>query len=104
LPPLWRELPDAPLPEARTHPRTRFLLFLLKGYAYLSLRLGDDTEARDALAKLRALDPEDAVGGAVLEAVRVRALVGDDPEAGPALAVTGAAAWAHAARGGAAPV
>ncbi len=81
LPPVWRDVPEAPLPEARTNARTRFYLFLLKGYAYLSLRLDDDVEARDALAKLRALDPDDRVGGALLETVRVRALVGDDPYA-----------------------
>ena len=105
LPPLWRDVPDTPLPEAATHPRSRFYLFLLKGYAYLSLRLDDGLEARDALAKLRALDPDDAVGGSLLEAVRVRALVGSDPNEPPAVAegqssyFRGAAAWAQAARG-----
>ena len=77
LPPLWRDVPPVPLPEARTDARSRFYLFLLKGYAYLSLRMDDGNEARDALVKLRALDPEDAVGGSLLEAVRVRALVGE---------------------------
>ncbi|MEN9890452.1 MAG: hypothetical protein RLY78_747, partial [Pseudomonadota bacterium] len=60
LPALWREVPPLPLAEARTDARSRFYLFTLKGYAYLSLRLGDDDEARDALAVLAALDPEDA--------------------------------------------
>jgi hypothetical protein len=85
LPALWRELPDRPIAsmvadpqvDVRTDARVRFHLFLLKGYAYLSLRLGDEVEARDALAKLAALDPQDFVGHRVLEAVRVRALVGD---------------------------
>lgn len=80
LPVLWRQVPAQPLPDTRTDARTRFYLFLLKGYAYLSLRLGDDTEARDALALLRALDPQDHVGAAVLETVRVRALVGDEDD------------------------
>lgn len=98
LPVVWRAVPEQPLPGARTDARTRFYLFTLKGYAYLSLRLDDGIEARDALAKLRALDPDDRVGGALLEAVRVRALVGDapddeHPEAPPAF---GAAAWARA--------
>lgn len=101
LPPVWRAVPEQPLPGARADARTRFYLFTLKGYAYLSLRLDDGVEARDALAKLRALDPDDRVGGALLEAVRVRALVGDPldepdgggPEAPPAF---GAAAWARA--------
>jgi hypothetical protein len=102
LPELWREVPQVALAGARTDARTRFYLFVLKGYAYLSLRLDDAVEARDALVLLRALDPEDRVGGALLEAVRVRALVGEDPNAAaegdaayqPAF---GAAAWARAA-------
>jgi len=103
LPPVWREVPNLPLPEARTDARSRFYLFLLKGYAYLSLRMDDGIEARDALVKLRALDPDDAVGGSLLEAVRVRALVGDDTadrqsEPGPTY-FTGAAAWDRATRG-----
>ena len=78
LPTVWREVPRQPLPEAWTNARTRFYLFALKGYAYLSLRLDDPVEARDALSLLRALDPDDRVGGQLLEDVRVRALVGDD--------------------------
>mgnify|MGYP000323005963 CR=1 FL=1 len=35
------------LPGAKTDARTRFYLFVLKGYAYLSLRLDDPIEARD---------------------------------------------------------
>lgn len=72
LPMLWRQVPAQPLAGARFDPATRFFLFSLKGYAYLSLRLGDATEARDALALLCALDPEDRVGGALLETVRLR--------------------------------
>jgi len=102
LPVAWRDVPRRALPNARTDARTRFYLFLLKGYAYLSLRLGDDTEARDALSLLAALDPDDRVGGSVIEAVRVRALVGaEDLEDTRALPfATGAAAWARARRGG----
>jgi hypothetical protein len=74
LPELWRELPRSALPGARHDPGTRFYLFALKGLAYLSLRLGDGSEARDALALLRALDPEDRIGAALLEGVRQRAL------------------------------
>lgn len=101
LPVLWREVPARPLPDAMTDARTRFYLFTLKGYAYLSLRLDDGNEARDALALLRQLDPDDRVGGALLEAVRVRALVGpladDDHRNDEAYApVFGAAAWAYA--------
>lgn len=103
LPLLWREVPDRPLPGAAGDPATRFYLWVLKGYAYLSLRLGEPEEARDALAKLRVLDPEDRVGAALLEAVRQRrkrdAGAGDEDE-GPALPVFGAAAWARVAETG----
>lgn len=97
LPPHWRDAPEVPLPNAATDPRTRFYLFLLKGYAYLSLRLDDAGEARDALAKLYRLDPDDKVGGSLVEAARVRALVGSDPDHDPdELPATGALAWARA--------
>lgn len=98
LPQVWRQVPPAPLQGARDDARTRFYLFALKGHAYLSLRLHDLAEARDALALLRALDPHDHVGAALLEAVRRRAVAGldddpaGDPDDGPA---TGAAAWAR---------
>lgn len=101
LPPVWRELPARPLPGARDAAAVRFLLFALKGLAYLSLRLGDEPEARDALRLLRALDPEDHVGAALLEQVRQRSLrrTDDDADAdadtdGPADLPRGAAAWA----------
>jgi len=102
LPSIWRDVPAQPLPGARHDPGTRFCLFALKGLAYLSLRLGDASEAREALALLRALDPDDRVGGALIEAVRQRAEARDqfpadadadaDPE-GDALH-TGPLAWA----------
>jgi hypothetical protein len=110
-------VPERPLPGANDDVTTRFYLWVLKGYAYLSMRLDDPVEARDALAKLRALDPDDRVGGALLEAVRQRherslartqlrdALGVDIPldqglddsgdDEGPALPVFGAAAWAR---------
>lgn len=99
LPLAWREVPPQPLAGAADDARVRFYLFTLKGYAYLSLRLDDPVEVRDALALLRQLDPDDKVGGALIEAVRQRALVGDpEGEDGAALPdVTGAAAWARLA-------
>jgi hypothetical protein len=99
LPVVWREVPKLPLAGARHDARTRFYLFVLKGYAYLSLRLDDPVEARDALALLRALDPDDRVGAAVLEAVRVRALVPPDDDTPFVGTATGAAAWARSAAG-----
>lgn len=101
LPAVWREAPRRALPGASDDPRTRFYLFTLKGYAYLSLRLHDAREARDALALLRALDPEDCVGAALLEGVRRRALAAAarhadaDDEPMPYVPATGAAAWAR---------
>lgn len=112
LPLLWRDVPEAALPGAHEDAAARFYLFALKGYAYLSLRLGDGGEAGAALAKLRHLDPQDCVGAALLEAVRLRGErgegdgdgehEGDDSDSdgadGPALPVFGAAAWARVAR------
>jgi hypothetical protein len=100
LPAVWREVPATPLPGARFDAGTRFYLFALKGLAYLSLRLGDAAEARDALALLRALDPDDRVGGALVEGVRLRALAhGDgDGDLDDTAAVTlhnGPQAWAR---------
>jgi len=101
LPLNWREVPRRALGDARHDPSLRFYLFTLKGYAYLSLRLGDDREAAAALALLRDLDPNDCVGGALLEDVRQRraraaAGQGDEDEDLPApAAVFGAAAWAR---------
>lgn len=98
LPPLWREVPRQPLADARHDPRTRFYLFALKGYAYLSLRLHELREAGEVLALLRALDPQDSVGAAVLESVRQRASSeSDDDEPQPYVQATGAAAWARLA-------
>jgi hypothetical protein len=109
LPVLWRELPRTALHSQlglereapRTDARLRFYLFTLKGYAYLSLRLDDLAEAGDALAVLRDIDPDDCVGGALLETVRLRALAaadGEDIDDQPApAAVFGAAAWARTA-------
>lgn len=58
--------------QARFDAATRFYLFALKGFAYLSLRLGDIEAARPALAELRQLDPQDRVGGGLLTHVLLR--------------------------------
>ena len=44
----------------------RFLLFSLKGYAYLNMRLGALAEGRKAVDKLLELDPKDRIGARVL--------------------------------------
>lgn len=94
LPAVWRQVPAQPLPGARHDVRTRFYLFALKGYAYLSLRLGDGSEAADALALLRRLDPNDCVGAALLERVRLRSLQPEeDDDVAAYVQALGAHAW-----------
>lgn len=68
--------------DARTHASVRFYLFLLKGLAYLNLRLGDLEEARLLLKALCHLDPNDRVGGGVLWHVLQRNLLADELAAG----------------------
>jgi tetratricopeptide (TPR) repeat protein len=50
----------------------RFYLFVLKGYAYLHMRLGNLEEGRAAVMKLLELDPTDKVGAKVLLGVLER--------------------------------
>jgi hypothetical protein len=66
--------------QARFDPVTRFYLFALKGFAYLSLRLGDIEAGREALVQLKALDPQDRVGAGLLTHVLARAEAGCDPD------------------------
>jgi len=56
----------------------RFFLFTLKGYAYLNMRLGDVSEGRNAVDKLAELDPNDKLGGSVLQGVLDRMGQEDD--------------------------
>ncbi|NTV09759.1 MAG: hypothetical protein HGA47_03190 [Zoogloea sp.] len=67
----------------------RFWLFSLKGYAYLSMRLGDLEEGKAALARLHQTDPDNRVGHLLLEGVLARIGHEDDdyldpPPAAPA--------------------
>lgn len=50
----------------------RFYLFSLKGFAYLSLRLGEIELGRAVVQKLAELDPQNRVGHAVLAEVIAR--------------------------------
>lgn len=71
LPRRWQDVqPGAHF--AALEPLPRFFLFTLKGYAYLSLRLGELDSGRQALDKLRELDAQDQVGHGVLHAVLAR--------------------------------
>lgn len=56
----------------------RFLLFSLKGYAYLNMRLGYFAEGRLAAEKLLELEPQDRIGARVLLDVLDR--IGTDDE------------------------
>lgn len=48
----------------------RTALYTLKALAFIRLRRGEPEAARDLLARLAELDPDDAVGGSVVEAIR----------------------------------
>ena len=50
----------------------RFFLFSLKGFAYLSMRLGKLDQGREAAEKLLELDPRDRIGAQVLIDVLAR--------------------------------
>ncbi len=51
-------------------------MFVLKGYAYLQMRLGEYEEGREAIVKLLDLDPSDKIGAGVLLSVLDR--MGDE--------------------------
>lgn len=71
LPPDWREVaPDARF--TALEPLPRFYLFTLKGYAYLSLRLGEIELGQAVVVKLDELDPANQVGHHVLRDVIAR--------------------------------
>lgn len=71
--------------QARFDAATRFFLFTLKGYAYLSLRLGEFDVGRTAINELRQLDPDDRVGGSVLAQVLQRMGRDEDDDDTPAV-------------------
>lgn len=69
----WRRLePDGRDLSRPDSVQSRFLLFSLKGWAYLSMRLGELDAAREALGVLARLDPGDRMGSRVLSEVLVR--------------------------------
>lgn len=71
----WQDVTAESFPHDRSaalEPLPRFFLFTLKGYAYLSLRLGELDEGRAAIARLNELDPGDEVGYRVLDTVLAR--------------------------------
>ncbi len=56
----------------------RFYMFVLKGYAYLQMRLGNLDEGLAAVMKLLELDPTDKIGATLLLEVHQRMLEEDD--------------------------
>ena len=68
----WRELRADSADFGSFSALPRFLLFSLKGYAYLQLRLGEIELGRAALAKLAELDVADRTKGSVLSDVLCR--------------------------------
>lgn len=71
LPSDWRQV-GADARFGALEPLPRFYLFSLKGFAYLSLRLGDLDTGRTALARLAEMDPANRVGHRVLDDVLAR--------------------------------
>jgi tetratricopeptide (TPR) repeat protein len=70
LPLNWRRVRPEQAPFASYDaPLARFFMFVLKGYAYLNMRLGDLAEGRAAATKLLELDPADKIGARLLLAV-----------------------------------
>lgn len=88
--------------QSRFDAATRFFLFTLKGYAYLSLRLGEFDVGRKAIAELRQLDPEDRVGGSVLAQVLQRMGRDEDDDDTPAVRTPRGWGPAEASKGAAA--
>lgn len=58
----------------------RFYMFVLKGYAYLQMRLGNLEEGLAAAMKLLDLDPTDKIGATLLLEVHQRMLEKDDAD------------------------
>jgi hypothetical protein len=80
----------APSEDATRHDAAvRFYLFVIKGLAYLNMRLGDMGEARLMLGALRHLDPKDIVGGGLLSHVLARHVAGGPNEHSPDYPVRG---------------
>ncbi len=58
----------------------RFYMFVLKGYAYLQMRLGNLEEGLAAAMKLLDLDPTDKIGATLLLEVHQRMLEDEDAD------------------------
>jgi len=79
LPPDWRQVTAGDAAFGRYEAvLPRFFLFVLKGYAYLQMRLGNLEEGEAAVRKLLELDADDKIGAKVLLAVIQRRGESDD--------------------------
>ena len=81
LPADWREVrpEDAPF-GSYDDMMPRFYMFVLKGYAYLQMRLGNLEEGLAAAMKLLDLDPTDKIGATLLLEVHQRMLEDEDAD------------------------
>lgn len=79
LPEDWQAVPASAF-VGELSPLPRFFLFSLKGYAYLSLRLGEIEEGRRVLRRLAELDPQNQTGHTLLMDVLARMGREDDDE------------------------
>jgi hypothetical protein len=72
LPEDWRQVESVDANFSSYDAMPRFYLFVLKGYAYLQMRLGNLDEGLLAVNKLLDLDPSDKIGATVLLEVHQR--------------------------------
>lgn len=68
----WREVQSCDADFGSYDAMPRFYLFVLKGYAYLQMRLGNLEEGLAAVMKLLDLDASDKIGATVLLEVHQR--------------------------------
>ncbi|ACB94052.1 hypothetical protein [Beijerinckia indica] len=78
LPDDWRQVQRGDAEFSSYDMMPRFFLFVLKGYAYLQMRLGNLDEGLAAVMKLLDLDPSDKIGATLLLEVHQRMGQDDD--------------------------
>jgi len=78
LPEDWRQVQRGDGDFSSYDMMPRFFLFVLKGYAYLQMRLGNLDEGLEAVMKLLELDPTDKIGATLLLEVHQRSLQDED--------------------------
>ncbi len=81
LPDDWRQVQSGDADFCSYEMMPRFFLFVLKGYAYLHMRLGNLEEGLAATMKLLELDATDKIGATLLLEVYQRKKEKDDDDA-----------------------